>query len=334
MIYITCPVNMYTGGPTLAHQLCYTLNEQGISSKMLYEGVIKKGKSPIHKNYEHFHNPYEISIEDTNEDIIIILETKTNLIHKYKNAKKYIWWMSVDNYYVSLLTKFERLMRKIGKFSFDISKEMKKKSDFTQKMLSNSAVEHLVQSEYAKLFLEENGVKSEKIHYLTDYIEDEICELANKNKEIKRENVVLYNPKKGIEFTKKIMDAMRNESITFVPLINMTKSEVVDRLCTSKLYIDFGNHPGKDRFPREAVACGCCIITGMRGAAANGKDVPIPRKYKFSDTDSEIPQIVKMIKYISLNFDECSKDYIKYREYILKEKEIFEKEALELFKYY
>lgn len=330
MIYITCPVNMYTGGPTLAHQLCYILNKKGIKSMMLYEGKIKKGESPVHKNYEHFKNPYAVDIKETKDDIIVVLETKTHLIEKYPLAKKYIWWMSVDNYYVSRLTWIDRLLRKIGKYSFEIDREKKKRYSITNKILSDDKVEHLVQSEYAKLFLEENRVSDDHIHYLTDYIEDEVCELACSRNE-NRENVVLYNPKKGYEFTKKIIDAMKMKNVVFVPLINMTKAEVVDKLCTSKLYIDFGNHPGKDRFPREAVTCGCCIITGKRGAAANNIDVPISNKYKFEDSETEIANIVKMIERIMTNYDECNLDFIEYRKKVLNEKEAFETEAISLF---
>ena len=116
MIYITCPSNTYTGGPTLAHQLCYTLNQNGIEAKMLYDGKIKNNQSPIHSNYQHFHNPYEIDVKDRFEDTVVILETKTRLIKKYPKAKKYIWWMSVDNYFVSQLTFIERILKKIGFF--------------------------------------------------------------------------------------------------------------------------------------------------------------------------------------------------------------------------
>lgn len=329
MIYITCPVNTYTGGPTLAHQLCYILNSNGIDSKMLYDGKIKKGESPVHKNYEHFKNPYVLEINETKDDIIIILETKVTLINRYPLAKKYIWWMSVDNYFVSKLTMKDRILRKLGKYSFDMDTEKKKRYLITKKMLSDVSLEHLVQSEYAKLFLEENDVGSEKIHYLTDYIEDEVYEYGNiKNKN--RKNVVLYNPKKGFEFTKKIMESM-NENIVFIPLINMSKSEVVNSLCNSKLYIDFGNHPGKDRFPREAVTCGCCIITGKRGAAANNVDIPIPSKYKFEDNEAEINNIIEMIKFIMKNYDKCYNDFNEYRMKISHEKKAFETEAIRLF---
>lgn len=48
----------------------------------------------------------------------------------------------------------------------------------------------------------------------------------------------------------------------------------------SMIYIDFGEHPGKDRIPREAAMRDLIVITGRDGAAVNDVDVSIPKKYK------------------------------------------------------
>ena len=87
---------------------------------------------------------------------------------------------------------------------------------------------------------------------------------------------MLYNPKKGIEFTRQLIEAAPD--LNWVPLENMSNEEVRGKLKTSKVYIDFGDHPGKDRFPREAAISGCCVITGKRGSAAYD-DVPIPEDF-------------------------------------------------------
>lgn len=69
--------------------------------------------------------------------------------------------------------------------------------------------------------------------------------------------------KKGIKFTKKLID--KSIGIKWIPIENMTTQQVKSLLGNSKVYVDFGNHPGKDRFPREAAIMGCCVITGKRG---------------------------------------------------------------------
>ena len=76
--------------------------------------------------------------------------------------------------------------------------------------------------------------------------------------------------------------ALAND-INWVPLQNMTRSELVNVMRVAKVFVDFGYHPGKDRLPRECAANGCCVITGMRGSANYFEDVPIPSKYKFDE---------------------------------------------------
>ena len=99
----------------------------------------------------------------------------------------------------------------------------------------------------------------------------------------------------------------------------------------SKVYIDFGNHPGKDRIPREAAICGCCIITGKRGSANNKIDIAIKDKYKFEDRLSSIDQIHSLICDCMDNFDICQSDFKNYREIILKEEAIFKENVLKIF---
>ena len=91
----------------------------------------------------------------------------------------------------------------------------------------------------------------------------------------------------------------------------------------SKAYIDFGNHPGKDRLPREAAINGCCVITDRRGSAAFSQDVPIPDEYKFEDTDDNIPQIVDKINDTLSNYNNKKHDFDEYRNKILAEHQQF-----------
>jgi hypothetical protein len=68
-----------------------------------------------------------------------------------------------------------------------------------------------------------------------------------------------------------------------IALKDKSRDEIRDVLSQAKLYIDFGEHPGKDRLPREAAALGCCVLTNRRGAAANPVDVGIPDDCKIND---------------------------------------------------
>ena len=102
-------------------------------------------------------------------------------------------------------------------------------------------------------------------------------------------------------------------------------------LGTSKVYIDFGNHPGKDRIPREAAIMGCCVITGKRGSAYFHEDVMIPDEYKFEDRLDAIPSIVELIQNCMTNYEERLLDFEQYRAYIKNEQKQFSKDVESVF---
>ncbi|MCF0104812.1 MAG: hypothetical protein HUJ51_05465 [Eggerthellaceae bacterium] len=89
----------------------------------------------------------------------------------------------------------------------------------------------------------------------------------------------MHNLRKWLEFIKQIIDRLSNHE--WLALTELTTKELISKLLSSKPYIDFGNNPGKDRIPRKATICGCCVIAGLRGAASNNADIPIHNKYKF-----------------------------------------------------
>ncbi len=186
---------------------------------------------------------------------------------------------------------------------------------------------HLVQSFYAKEHLEKAGISKEKILYLSDYLNLDFLNIQTDLS--KKENIVAYNPKKGFEFTKEIIQSALD--IRFVPLINMTRQQIIETLQKAKVYIDFGNHPGKDRIPREAAILGCCVITGKRGSAAYFEDVPIPENYKFEDKEENIPKIIAKIKDCFENFEERYKDFEYYREIIKQEPQKFVEDLKKIF---
>ncbi len=189
-------------------------------------------------------------------------------------------------------------------------------NNLTIKKITNLDVLNCYQSEYAQYFLNKNGFK--EILPLTDFINDSF--LSYKNSNVK-ENVILYNPKKGFEFTKKLMEEAPHYK--WVALENMNREEINNFLQTSKIYIDFGHFPGKDRIPREAVVNGCCIITGFKGAAKFFEDVSIPNRYKIQQGDKNIKQIINLIDDIFTNYEDRFKDFDFYKSQIAKEKRLF-----------
>ena len=94
-----------------------------------------------------------------------------------------------------------------------------------------------------------------------------------------KENFVCYNPRKSSLFMKQII--MSNTDIKFVPLINYGINELIEILLKSKIYVDFGFHPGVDHLPREAAILKNCINTNKEGSANYQDAVSINENFKF-----------------------------------------------------
>lgn len=316
-IYIISPTSIATGGTELLQQLCYILNKNSIVATMFYTETFYG--SAVEKVFDEYQNPYVEQLQDNEDNILVVPETHIDVAKQYVKSMKYFWWLSVDNYYGSGKKRFDA----IHSIYYAIK-------DITNKKMFNNSI-HLVQSKYASDYLElEKNILPSKIYYLSDYLN---CKYLNESTYVsqnRRTNRVLYNPRKGFSFTSKIIQATENEFEWF-PLQGLTKDQMIEVMETSKVYIDFGNHPGKDRIPREAAISGCCIITGKRGAAQNSDDIPIPDSYKFDDDVKQIKLIVAKIHECIDEFEVCKSDFDEYRNKILQEKEVFEKSAIKIF---
>lgn len=319
MIYIACPGNFATGGTELLHQLSDNLVHYTDNVRILYYS----GESKTHERFNDYHVTLVDSIDDDAKNILIVPEIATYLLHRYKNIKIVIWWLSVDNYYNYLTIRKDEIvkssMRTIRKI-IRINRLISYKVNF-----KNQNLIHCVQSQYAKDFLEKRGVRN--IYFLSDYLNKTYTEYALE--EVERLDQILYNPKKGLGFTKKIMEQC--PEYTFIPLENMTPKEVASFCRTSKVYIDFGTHPGKDRFPREAAILGCVVLVGNRGSAMNQIDIPIDESYKFFLKKASIPLIRKKIQEIFRNFGEEQKRFETYRKIISSDRAIFNQELESLY---
>ena len=119
-------------------------------------------------------------------------------------------------------------------------------------------------------------------------------------------------------------------NIDWRPIENMTPAQVQELLALAKVYIDFGNHPGKDRIPREAAVSGCVVITNKKGAAANDVDINIPDEFKF-DEQSKFSEVIKKIRAVFDDFEAAHAKQAEYRARILDDKNRFDREVEELF---
>ena len=105
----------------------------------------------------------------------------------------------------------------------------------------------------------------------------------------------------------------------------MTRDQVFQTLLESKMYLDLGLHPGRDKIPREAALLGCCIATSRFGSANNNVDVPIPDNYKFNIHKKSLNNVPILIKNVFDNYEKEITNFYNYREIIKNEKQEFDK---------
>lgn len=326
-IYVFCRSGSVTGGPEAVHQLVGKLIKFGLDAYIVY---LPKIDNPVPEEYKHYNVKYTDQIEDSERNILITLEVFPEKLEDYNNIQKAIWWLSVNN----AQTETTKLIRWVNdnlkiknKFLYNTGTSIYHKIKGIGKPLfnfkKNPSVFHLAQSRYAEYFLYNSGACL--IFPLTDYL--------NKahfvEKKVKKEDFVLYNPKKGIEIVDFLIKT--DSSITWIPIQNMTPLEVSDLMARGKVYVDFGNHPGKDRIPREAAMKDCCVIVGLLGAANFSQDVSIPNDFKFDVKNLDTIAITQKIKSCFENYDTYNIYFEPYRNIIRKNEEQFELEIKSLF---
>lgn len=309
-VYVACPAGIKTGGTEVLHQLVYWINHYyGNAVLALYNRDKSTCLSPPElAEYVAGHMCLYEEIEDSCENAIVLPEVCPLKGVEQRKAAQYYWWLSVDNY----VKCFE---------------EKEGAHAFIQSIDSNTRF-HLTQSEYSKRFLIDNGISNSKILRLEDYINQCYLDDVEEALSAKKEDIILYNPRKGKEIVDELV--RKAPALNWVPIQNMTTSEVRTLMRRSKVYVDFGNHPGKDRIPREAAISGCIVITGKRGSALYEEDVSIPENYKFDD-ECIYEDIITLIKKSLKNYEEDINNFKNYRKRITEEKDRFVSDILSIF---
>jgi len=332
-IYVHCPAGIVSGGAELLHQLVSYLRDNNRDAYIVYYGNFKH---EIPTDYNKYNIACTDKIEDIDNNIEVIFEACFNKIFLNKNTQKILWWLSVDNFYrcsYSYLT-INNIMRWSVKdgikilckkiYYLLIKRKNLFKNTLSLKKLSKLNFINAYQSEYAQNYLQNAGFK--QTIALKDYINTEHC---NSSSIENKENIVLYNPKKGLKYTQKLIKL--SPHLNWIPIENMSRKEVIELMKRAKVYVDFGFHPGKDRLPRECAMNGCCIITGRKGSANFYEDVPIKNKYKFNEKKSSKKDIIKLIEWILNNYKTALKDFDFYRHSISLEKKEFENQISNIF---
>lgn len=264
-----CPGNCTTGGPECIHAFVSELNKlKGVHARIWYWNVT--GPDPQPDEYKSYGCEYVTDLPEGYDGVLIVPEIWANNVMDYPQCTRAIYWLGIDAY-DGWTPYHER-----GAF------------------LQDEEIIHIAQSEYAMSFLRLMGVKHlvkctdiVNMDFYEDYVEDE------------RADVALYNPAKATPFMHDVIRACPD--IEWKAIQGMTRAQVIETMRHSKLYVDFGEFPGRERIPREAVLCGCCLITSKIGAADYYEDFPHP--YKFDSKPSHMWAILRKIHEVLEDYD-------------------------------
>lgn len=330
-VFVAAPAGQASGGPELLQQLVSALRKRGVDAYMYYYRRVE-GADPVHAEFAQYENPYVDVVDDQRQNVLIVPETKTDILHDYSNIKKVVWWLSIDFYYDAMGFSISKhgplsipLLRKMILFG----KSSRKKKNFFFRDKRYHDYYHFVQSEYAAEHLRAKNVDKDRVFYLSDYLNADFVTSGLTAVAEDKKDIVIYNPKKGFEFTSQLIAYCSD--IEFIPLENMSRAQVVELLRKAKVYIDFGEHPGKDRIPREACISGACIISGLNGSAGNAVDLPIPAGFKFARDPSNLSVISEEIRRCFAMYEEKTALFDDYREKIRAEEARFYRDVEAIF---
>ncbi len=303
-LQIVSPAGAQSGGPESLHNLASLAKRLGFDVEMVYFPYREGHQLP--DRYVHYQVPVS-TLKDVSDVAVIFPEVYCMQAFKLKNAKPLLWWLSVDFFerikyhsfrdkvrYVLMALRGERPLRGV--------KALK-------------GITHITKAAYDRAFLEKNGIKGMQLAgpISSFYLQPHSAGLMEHKK-----NIILYSPRRDIKAAPALMTHF--PEYKFVPLSGLSEDGLRNIYRSSKLYIDFGNHPGKERMPREAAACGCCVITGLLGSAANDMDVPIPSRFKLDVNDPHFfDKFKSVVSEVFENFPQVTAEFDSYRREIFED---------------
>lgn len=331
-VYVLAPTGVVTGGAELLHQLVDYLRKHNREAYIHYIG---EGPQDVPEEYRCYDILTSEIVEDDERNIVVLNEGIFDKATLFPLSQKVFWWLSVDHFYTlnkDKLSPFDYIKynRSKGiKLFIKLLLELLMGHNLFEgrmsimQLKSYNAV-NAYQSEYAQWWLLKNGFQN--VVPLKDYVNMEHCCIKPT---AARKDIILYNPKKGLNYTQRIIAA--SPDLKWVPLCGFKRNELINIIDQAKLYVDFGYHPGKDRLPRECAIHGCCVITGRQGSANFYEDVPISDRYKFDERQAKISEIVDTIRWILDNYEIAHSDFSFYRQCVLLEKEEFDIQVNRIF---
>jgi hypothetical protein len=304
MFVIFCP-DYSTGGPFALLQLNQALLDLGFNSKVLFYDKAEIRFDSASRRYDVIYSqPINIEVPFAryetctcfDEDAVLvfpeILLGWARRFHAYGHRRKVYWWLSWDNAPLGELNKFEQKLALLSCF-------------------------HIFQSEYARRQASALGFRGPIV---SDWTLPQ--EHVHGDEGFEKTNDICFLPAKA-QGTERVIAALEQE-FSVIPIRDMTRFEVSQVLRKSLVFLDFGQQPGKDRLPREAVLHDCIPVLRKTGAAVSFMDFPIPENLKIGiRTMASSQDLRELIRLIHSRHQDVLVSLQPFKEAIRHEKTVF-----------
>lgn len=307
-----CPA-VTTGGPEAIHQVAQLLNTEGIRADIAYYGaggaltldggrlrVTPPPLNPAPAAYAHYR---PVACEQAllrRHHLIVLPEVLAVQAASFPGASVAVWWLSVDNALVDVPDTSRRAL------------------------FADRAVRHFHQSAYAADFLRSAGVPASTP--LGDFTDARFTAVVPAGPGA--DPVVAYNPAKGADLAGAFFTGA--PGISPAPIRGMTKDQIVDRLRSTRVYVDFGNLPGKDRLPREAAASGAVVFVRRLGAGRFSEDFPVPDFFRFDEADVHSGELARRVEAVLADPGPSWAQQAGFREEVFAERDTLRAQVRDL----
>jgi hypothetical protein len=318
-VFVLCPAGPASGGPDALHRLVHALNEAGARAAISY--VPFDGQLEVPEIYRRYYRTPVAAPVDAPGNLVVLPEVMTGYARQIRHARTAIWWLSVAHFY-GYAGQGDHVFRRLrllhdARSLLGVPIPQLRWSEMRR-------VDHYSPSAHAADFLRRHGIASQP---LRDPINDIFFTVRPA---ARRRDAVAYNPVKGMQFTAKIVAAM--PEVEWIAVQGMSHEQVAEVFCTTKAFVDFGFFPGRERMPREAALCGCCLVTGRRGAAAVAEDLAIPDRYRINHRARDFAnQARDAVLDIFANFEMRSRDFDSFRDEVRKGPSMFLRDIRAIF---
>jgi hypothetical protein len=328
-VYILYPRGLRTGGPEALHQLAAALRRIGTNAYLVPAHPTRH--LPSVEEYQKYGVPEVDTVDDEPGNAIVVPECYYRELRHYKRVDRFCWWLSIDN---SALFRSERQLLTIPAMgASNRSKRIAHRVNAarrtqSRRFLARQNVEHLVQSAYAWAFL------YSRLNVLPSMLSD-YTRMPTVPPEPRLSSVAMpqiaFNASKGGDLVQRVIDSGKLRA-RWIPIVDMTRDEVMHTLRSSTVYLDLGHQPGKDRLPREAAVNGAITVVARRGAGAFYLDAPLPPEHKITIDRGYVESTVDALTSVFQDTQGHFERQSLYRSVIAGEEQRFVTEAGSIFR--